>query len=306
MAIGPALVMGSEGFRIPQKLVRFDILDSEMQRFRAARGGCVEEIALHEQLASARLGKQYGAIFAAHRQLAEDPKLGGEIETTDPRKVLLARIRRQPGARGSTRRPCRTWATAISPSGPTICSTSRKRILRHLLGERREELTHLTDPVIVLAHNLTPSETANLDKQFVLGFSTEVGGKSSHTAILAGALGLPAVVGVGSFLAEVSGGETIIIDGHDGVVVIDPDEDTLQKLPGRRRAAEIGGDPAQVAGAADSRDTRDGVQIKLFGNIEFPSEVDIVSQSGAAGIGLYRTEFLYLEGGQEPTEEAAL
>src|SRR5262249_42771270 len=102
-----------------------------------------------------------------------------------------------------------------------------KRILRHLLGERREELTQLTAPVLVLAHNLTPSETANLDTRFVRGFATEIGGKSSHTAILAGALELPAVVGIGSFLSDVSGGETIVIDGNEGTVIIDPDEETL-------------------------------------------------------------------------------
>src|SRR5207244_1008091 len=90
-----------------------------------------------------------------------------------------------------------------------------------------EELAQLTEPVLVLAHNLTPSETANLDPTFVLGFATEAGGKSSHTAILAGALEIPAVVGVGDFLSEVSGGEAIIIDGNHGVVIIDPDESTL-------------------------------------------------------------------------------
>ena len=85
-----------------------------------------------------------------------------------------------------------------------------KRILRHLLGEKRESLAELTEPVVVLAHNLTPSETAGLNRELVLGFVTEVGGRTSHTAILAAALQIPAVVGVGSFLADVSGGETLV------------------------------------------------------------------------------------------------
>src|SRR5690606_30052194 len=99
--------------------------------------------------------------------------------------------------------------------------------LRHLLGERREELAHLKAPVIVLAHDLTPSETATLPKQYVLGFATEVGGYTSHTAILAGALEIPAVVAVGDIVAHVSGGDTVIVDGVHGRVIIDPDEETL-------------------------------------------------------------------------------
>ena len=99
--------------------------------------------------------------------------------------------------------------------------------MRHLLGERREELAHLTEPVLVLANNLSPSETTRLDRKFVLGFATEVGGHTSHTAILAGAMEIPAVVGIGNFLSDVSGSEMIIIDGGHGVVIIDPDDDTL-------------------------------------------------------------------------------
>ena len=102
-----------------------------------------------------------------------------------------------------------------------------KRILRHLLGERREELRQLTAPVVILAHNLTPGETATLPKDFVLGFATEVGGRTSHTAILAGALEIPAVVGVGDFLSDVAGGEMVVIDGTRGEIIIDPDEETL-------------------------------------------------------------------------------
>src|SRR5262249_52595490 len=104
-----------------------------------------------------------------------------------------------------------------------------KQMLSHLLGERREELSQLTAPVLVLAHNLTPSETTKLDRKFVLGFATEVGGHTSHTAILAGAMEIPAIVGIGKFLADVSGSEMIIIDGINGVLIIDPDEDTLTR-----------------------------------------------------------------------------
>src|SRR5215471_2203430 len=226
VAIGPALVLGSEDFRIPQRLVRTDAVDAELARFRTALAAAIAEITGHEELASARLGKQYGAIFAAHRQLVQDPKLVKDIEDLIRQKCYSPEF--------ASSRVLRKYAKTLQNLGDRYFAERandlfdlEKRILRHLLGERREELTQLTAPVLVLAHNLTPSETANLDKKFVLGFATEVGGKSSHTAILAGALELPAVVGVGSFLADVSGGESIIIDGNQGTVIIDPDEETL-------------------------------------------------------------------------------
>jgi phosphotransferase system enzyme I (PtsI) len=301
VAIGPALVLGSEDFRIPQRFVRVDAVDAELARFHGALDAAIAEISGHEALASSRLGQQYGAIFAAHRQLAQDPKLLKEI------KDLIRQKCHSPEFAAS--RVLRQYARTLQNLGDRYFAERasdlfdlEKRILRHLLGERREELTQLTMPVIVLAHNLTPSETANLDTQFVLGFATEVGGKSSHTAILAGALELPAVVGVGSFLSEVSGGETIIIDGNQGLVIIGPDEQTLSAYRAEERKFASTTDRLRLLGPLVS-ETIDGVAIQLYGNIEFPHEVEHCTERGAAGVGLYRTEFLYLENDREPTEE---
>jgi phosphotransferase system enzyme I (PtsI) len=301
VAIGPALVLGSEDFRIPQRFVRVDAVDAELSRFRAALAAAVAEIAGHEELAATRLGQQYGAIFAAHRQLAQDPKLVLEIEDLIRQKCYSPEF--------ASSRVLRKHAKTLQNLGDRYFAERandlfdlEKRLLRHLLGERREELTQLTAPVLVLAHNLTPSETANLDKKFVLGFATEVGGKSSHTAILAGALELPAVVGVGSFLADVSGGETVIIDGNEGTVIIDPDEETLGSYRDAERKMRSAAVKLSSLGPLRS-ETRDGVAIHIYGNIEFPDEVDHCLERGAEGIGLYRTEFLYLEGDREPTEE---
>jgi phosphotransferase system enzyme I (PtsI) len=154
----------------------------------------------------------------------------------------------------------------------------------------------------VLAHNLTPSETTRLKTEFVLGFATEVGGHTSHTAILAGALEKPAVVGTGSFLSDVSGGETAIIDGNHGEVIIDPDEATLARYRDSEQkfktfAARL--DQLRPLAA----ETQEGVRIQIMGNIEFPDEVEHCTERGADGIGLYRTEFLYLQTDREPTED---
>jgi phosphotransferase system enzyme I (PtsI) len=301
VAIGPALVLGSEDFRIPQRFIRADAVAIELARFQAALAAAVNEITGHEELAATRLGKQYGAIFAAHRQLVQDPKLVKDIEDLIRQKCYSPEF--------ASSRVLRKFAKTLQNVGDRYFAERandlfdlEKRLLRHLLGERREELTQLTAPVLVLAHNLTPSETANLDTRFVLGFATEVGGKSSHTAILAGALELPAVVGVGSFLSDVSGGESIIIDGNQGIVIIDPDEETL----GSYRAAELQmrSDAVKLSSLGPLRsETQDGVAIHIYGNIEFPNEVAHCVERGAEGIGLYRTEFLYLESDTEPSEQ---
>jgi phosphotransferase system enzyme I (PtsI) len=301
VAIGPALVLGSEDVRIPQRFVRADAIDTELARFHAALDAAVAEITGHEQLASARLGQQYSAIFAAHRQLVQDPKLVNEIEDLIRQKSYSPEF--------AASRVLRKHAKTLQNLGDRYFAERahdlfdlEKRLLRHLLGERREELSQLTVPVLVLAHNLTPSETANLDKKFVLGFATEVGGKSSHTAILAGALELPAVVGVGSFLSDTSGGGTVIIDGDQGIVIFDPDEDSLNKY---RDSAEkrLSASVRLNSLSQLPSETKDGVAVHIYGNIEFPTEVTHCVERGGEGIGLYRTEFLYLETDQEPTEQ---
>lgn len=301
VAIGPALVLGSEDFRIPQRFVRADAIETELTRFHAALDTAVAEITGHEELAAARLGQQYSAIFAAHRQLVQDPKLIKEIEDLIRQKSYSPEF--------AASRVLRKHAKTLQNLGDRYFAERahdlfdlEKRLLRHLLGERREELSQLTAPVLVLAHNLTPSETANLDKQFVLGFATEVGGKSSHTAILAGALELPAVVGVGSFLSDVSGGGTVIIDGDQGIVIFDPDEESLKKYSDSAQKRQTASVRLNSLSQLPS-ETEDGVAIHIYGNIEFPTEVAHCVERGAEGIGLYRTEFLYLETDQEPSEQ---
>jgi phosphotransferase system enzyme I (PtsI) len=177
-----------------------------------------------------------------------------------------------------------------------------KSLLRNLLGQRRETLAAISQPVIVLAHNLTPSETATLDRRFVKGFATELGGPGSHTAIVAEGLEIPAVVGVGPFLADVSGGEPVILDGNQGLVILQPDEETIARYRQELEAAQTVA--AQLKEIRDlPAETTDGVRIQLTGNIEFPSEAEQCLARGCDGIGLYRTEFLYLASRTEPTED---
>jgi len=301
VAAGPALVLGAEDFRIPLRFVRVDAVETEIARFRTALEAVCREIEDNEQLATQKLGKQYGGIFAAHLQLVKDPRLLEEIETFIRERCYSPEF--------ASSRVLRQHAHELQNLGNQYLRERaddlvdiEKRLQRHLLGERREELSNLTAPVIVLANNLTPSETASLSREFVQGFATEAGGRTSHTAILAGALEIPAVVGVGRFLSEVSGGQTLIIDGNNGEIIIDPDEDTLVRYRESEAKFRAFTERLQKLRSKRSR-TTDGERITILGNIEFPEEVEHCKQRGADGIGLYRTEFLYLNQGGEPTEE---
>ena len=301
VAVGPALVLGTENFRIPRKYVARDAVDTELARFHAALELVCTEIESNEVLVADKLGAQYAAIFSAHLQMARDPRMVGEVENLIRERSYSPEY--------AVSRFLRQFAEQMQNLGDQYLAERafdiydlEKRLLRCLLGESREELSSLTAPVIILAHDLTPGETARLNTDYVLGFATEVGGHTSHTAILAGALGIPAVVGLGRCLAGVSGSETVILDGDHGQVLIDPDETSIENfhtsqahnLRIRERLASLEDVQAE---------TPDGARVHIFGNIEFPSEVEQCIKRGADGVGLYRTEFLYLGGDREPTEE---
>ncbi|MFK7819302.1 MAG: phosphoenolpyruvate--protein phosphotransferase [Planctomycetaceae bacterium] len=301
VVIGPALVLGSEDFRIPNRFVSVDAVEVELKRFHKALEAVCDELTGNEKLANEQLGSQYGAIFGAHLQMVKDPKLTGEIEG------LVREKNHSPEFAAS--RVLRRYARVFENLGDSYLRERaddiydlEKRILSHLLGSSREGLDKLTAPVLVLAHNLTPGETAGLDTRYVLGFATEGGGRTSHTAILAGAIEIPAVVGIGDFLSDVSGGETVIIDGNHGAVIIDPDEATLQKYRvSEQRAKSVA---ARLSSLKPMRaETKDGTRVQVFSNIEFPEEVGHCTERGADGIGLFRTEFLYLRSNRPPEEE---
>src|SRR5262245_8108404 len=206
IAIGPALVLDTEGFRIPQRFVAPEQAEAEVARLRAAIAAAAAEVRATQQSVSDELGQQYGAIFGAHAHLVEDPLLAREFE---------ASIRgHRWAAEYAVSRVMRQYAKALEAFGKDHHLASRsadlfdleKRLLGQLLGAAREQPQQLRSPVIVLAHDLSPSETAALDSRFVRGFATEAGGRASHTAIMAGALEIPAVVGLGRFVTDVSGG----------------------------------------------------------------------------------------------------
>ena len=300
VTIGEALVLDSEGFRIPRRFVARSAVDTELERLKTAVGETAREIERNRDAIKSELGGQYAAIFDAHLAMLHDPKLQEELTSAVRDKNWWPEY--------AVSRTLRRYAKVFQSLDNHIAQRAHdiydieKSLLRNLLGQRRETLAAISQPVIVLAHNLTPSETATLDRRFVKGFATELGGPGSHTAIVAEGLEIPAVVGVGPFLSDVSGGEPVILDGNQGIVILQPDEETIARYrleveaerTAHQRLEAIRDLPAE---------TTDGVRIQITGNIEFPSEAEQCLSRGCDGIGLYRTEFLYLTSKREPTED---
>jgi len=300
VTIGEALVLDSEGFRIPRRFVERSAVDTELARLATAVAETAHEVERNRDAIRAELGDKYAAIFEAHLAMLHDTKLQEELTSAVRDKNWWPEY--------AVSRTLRRYAKAFQNLDNHIAQRAHdiydleKSLLRNLLGQRRETLAAISQPVIVLAHNLTPSETANLDRRLVRGFATELGGPGSHTAIVAEGLEIPAVVGVGPFLADVSGGEPVILDGNQGVIILQPDEETIAQYRLEEEAARTVA--ARLDGLRDlPAETTDGVRVQIMGNIEFPSEVEQCISRGCDGIGLYRTEFLYLTSRREPTEE---
>ena len=177
-----------------------------------------------------------------------------------------------------------------------------KRVIHNLQGKAPKAFLALTEPHILVAHNLTPSDTASIDRANVLGIATDLGSRTSHAAILARSLNIPAIVGLHDITAKLESGEQVLLDGSDGYLIVDPTSETLTQY------AEIESRRAKVtARLKELRETtsttRDGRHIVLSANIELPEDVDAVTANGAEGVGLYRTEFLYLNRPALPTED---
>jgi phosphotransferase system enzyme I (PtsI) len=177
-----------------------------------------------------------------------------------------------------------------------------KRVIRNLQGKAPKTFLGLSEPHILVAHNLTPSDTASMNRERVLGIATDLGSRTSHTAIMARSLNIPAIVGLHDITAKLETGQHVLLNGTDGLLIVDPTPETLAKYTEieSRRARVV----AKLKELRETRSTtRDGRHIVLSANIELPEDVDAVAANGAEGIGLYRTEFLYLNRNTLPTED---
>jgi phosphoenolpyruvate-protein phosphotransferase (PTS system enzyme I) len=283
VAIGEAFVLDNEGFRIPRRFIAADAVDDEQHRLARSVETVSKQLELYGRDVAQQLGDEYGAIFSAQLQMLRDARLQQQI-----RELIQER---HYSAEYAVSRTLRKYAKVfqnlenkhMAERAHDIIDIE-KRLLSDLLGGEREDLSRLRSQVIVLAHDLTPSETANLNPEFVRGFAAEIGGPGGHTAIVAEALEIPAVVGVGAFLNDVAGGDLLIVDGDRGRIIVQPDEATLVQY--REQLSRQRNQAVQLASLRDlPAETLDGHPIELYANIEFPQRGRSVSlaERGASG-----------------------
>lgn len=305
VVIREAFMFESEGYRIPRHIIRKDEVEGEIYRLEKAIEDSKKEIHDLEQTVSENLGSEIGSIFGTHRMVLQDVRLKNEIVE----KIKKTNFTPEFAVSLALRVYIRKFQDVHDPylaERVTDIFDIERRLLRNLLGEKREELKNLAEEVILVAHDLTPSQTASLDTEKVKGFATDVGGRTSHTAIVARALGIPAVVGLGAITADVFGGDMVIIDGNSGIVIVRPDDETLATYQSKVKSIHVFEEKLVTELKDQPSTTRDDKHISIFGNIEFPKEININVKYGAEGIGLYRTEFLYLGSPRPPTEEEHL
>ncbi len=299
IAIGAAYIFRADEDLPPRRAV--EDVEAEILRMSEALALTHRQItALHQRVA-ASLGASDAAIFEAHLMVVEDGVVLAEVQ-----KLLRAeRCNAEHAFSTVMQRYVRSFSAMDDPylrERAHDIQDVMRRVTHNLLGKEPGGLAHLDMPHVVLAHNLTPSDTAEMNRAHVLGFGTEAGGKTSHTAIMARSLNIPAVVGLHDVLGAIENGAPVLLDGYGGLLIVHPTEQTLMEygeLATRRRRAE-----GELEGFRETAaTTRDGHHVALSANIESPEDMEQVRASGAEGVGLFRTEFLYLKGDKLPTED---
>ena len=274
---------------------------AEWARFQAALETAREQLADVYAKAEAESGAEQAAIFQAHALMLEDPDLLEAVRTAIGEQGINAESALSDAAEMYAQMLEALDDEYLSARAVDVRDVAT-RVLRILLGVAESPTAGLTAPSIILARDLTPSDTVMLDKSLVLGFCTAEGGATSHTAILARGLGLPAVVGTGPDVLEIPNGTTLVLDGSQGRLLVDPDEETVMGYRARQTATATHLAQARQL-AHEPAVTRDGHRVEIVANIGNVEGAQAALEAGAEGVGLLRTEFLYLERDHLPDEE---
>ncbi|HEA2932910.1 TPA: phosphoenolpyruvate--protein phosphotransferase [Staphylococcus aureus] len=276
-------------------------VEGEVAKFNSAIEASKVELTKIRNNAEVQLGADKAAIFDAHLLVLDDPELIQPIQD---------KIKNENANAATALTDVTTQFVTIFESMDNEYMKERaadirdvsKRVLSHILGVELPNLSMIDESVVIVGNDLTPSDTAQLNKEFVQGFATNIGGRTSHSAIMSRSLEIPAIVGTKSITQEVKQGDMIIVDGLNGDVIVNPTEDELIAYQDKRECYFADKKELQKLRDADTV-TVDGVHAELAANIGTPNDLPGVIENGAQGIGLYRTEFLYMGRDQMPTEE---
>jgi phosphotransferase system enzyme I (PtsI) len=304
IAIRKAFILGADEERSPQRYIRIDEVERETGRFEAAHAKARAELEEAQRRYAGTFGADIAQIFKFHQLMLEDKALVAEIRKRISANKFTAEFAVQKAFESRVKMFQSSKDEVIRERDKDVRDVER-RIKRALSGQRIEEMKGVAEEVILIATDLTPSQTAELDPTRIAGFATAAGGRTSHTAIVARSHKIPAIVGLGDELSQVlsqaPSDAVVILDGTKGKLIVQPDEETLKDYLAREKAfIEFERDLGELLGLP--AETLDGHKVTLLANIEFPDEIEDAIAKGAEGIGLYRTEFLYTRN-PEPDEE---
>lgn len=286
---------------IPVRKITAGELPEEIARFEAALIATRAELLEIQQRIADAIGSKDASIFDAHLLVVEDRTLIDEVLRNLEKEGLNVECIFHKVAE----RYCKTLSEIDDPylrERVVDIEDVARRVIRHLLGKAPHNLASQDRPHVILSHNLTPSDTASINRALVLGFATEQGSKTSHTAIMARSMDIPAIVGLHNICSELATGDDVLIDGYTGVLIVNPTQETLHEYGKIELKKEEVEERLELIRDTSST-TGDGRHVILSSNIELPEELGDVADSGAEGIGLYRTEFLYLNRSTPPDEE---
>ncbi|MDX7924407.1 phosphoenolpyruvate-protein phosphotransferase PtsI [Aeromonas media] len=301
IAFGKALLLKEDEIVINQGKISADQIDVEINRFLEARTKSAAQLEAIKEMAGRTFGEEKEAIFEGHIMLLEDEELEGDIRSfikdnkASADKAIYEVIEQYAKMMAELDDPyLRERATDFRDIGT--------RLVKNVLGIAVVNLSTIDEEVILVAKDLTPSETAQINLKYVLGFVTDIGGRTSHTSIMARSLELPAIVGTNDITARVNNGDMLVLDGINNQIIINPTAEQLAEA--KKFQAQFQAEKDELAKLKDlPAITLDGHQVEVCANIGTVKDTDGAIRNGAEGVGLYRTEFLFMDRDALPTEE---
>ena len=301
IAIGPVRITDRSRVAVVETGITPDNVGAEIRRFRDALASVESELQTIKKEVEAEQGPEHLHVIDAHLLILQDSMLSHETIRTIERELINAEAALKK-ALVKFKKLFEGISDEYLRERSADVETVVERVLRCMVGKRQQSINDVAGLSIIVAHDLSPADVLQIDKAKVIGFVTDLGGKTSHSAILARALEIPAVVGLERITAQVADGDVLIIDGTTGVLIINPDQQTFRDYLRRKQRYEYMEQESLKLKDLPA-ETTDGHRILLKGNVEFIEEISSLKGHGGEGIGLYRTEMLFFNRPQLPDEE---
>ena len=301
VGIGIALVLSKDEITVPKRRISHDQISREIYRFEVALIDTRKELSNLQKKISKDVGFEHARIFESHFLALEDRVLIEDVISQIKNKKINVEYAFSQSIKKYVDALLNVNDEYLRERVVDIEDISR-RVLRKMLKEQAVSLSDLKEKVIIVSHDLAPSQTASLPKEMILGVVSDIGGRTSHTAIIARSLRIPAVVGVEVATKNIKSGDKVIVDGSKGLIIIRPTEKTLKQYKEKLTAYKKDIKSIHIPKALRAC-TKDGREVRISANLELPEELPLVKEYGAEGVGLYRTEYIFLGRKDLPSED---